>query len=100
MVIQLLSTKMGNIKYIQGDFDSAREFYSRALQIFPYDLEARINRAMAYEQLGRTEEALMDYKVFLSTPGNYVKEAKTFAFERIIALSGDRKGLESNIGAH
>lgn len=88
MYLQVLSTRMGNIKFMQSDLRSAIEFYSKALMIWPSDLEARINRAMAYERTGAIKEAIRDYEVFLSIPeSSLAAEPRLFAIQRLRALS-------------
>lgn len=87
MYLQVLSTRMGNIKFMQSDLKSAIEFYSKALMIWPSDLEARINRAMAYERIGAIKEAIRDYEVFLSIPeSSLAAEPRLFAIQRLNAL--------------
>jgi|GEM_PF-780219 len=94
MYLQVLSTKMGNIRFIQSDLKSAIEFYSRALMVWPSDLEARINRAMAYERIGKVKEAIRDYEIFLGTEQGFrMTEPRLFAMERLRALTGGGRSV-------
>lgn len=64
-----IHTLLGNIKLNQEDLSGALNHYNEAITLFPHDKEARINRAITYEKLGRKKEALSDYLFFLTIPG-------------------------------
>ncbi|MEW6713872.1 MAG: tetratricopeptide repeat protein [Nitrospirota bacterium] len=66
--MQSVYTPLGYIKLEKGDFEGAVYYYSEALAIFPFDRDARINRGIAYEKLGRYKEALADYQFYLTIP--------------------------------
>jgi hypothetical protein len=61
--------KLGHIKLDRDDLDGALHHYNEALGIYPYDKEARFNRAITYEKMGKLKDALVDYQFFLTTPG-------------------------------
>lgn len=86
--IQSVHTPLGYIKLERGDFEGAVYYYSEALAIFPFDREARINRGIAYEKLGRYKEALADYQFYLTIPThNNIPGSKQYAEERVRELS-------------
>lgn len=85
---QIVHTPMGHTKLDKGDFEGALHHYTQSLAIFPYDKEARVNRAITYEKMGRQKEALADYLFFLTTPGaNYLAGSRQHAEERVRELS-------------
>ena len=81
-------TSLGYIRLEQGDFEGALYYYSTALAYNPSDQEARVNRGITYEKLGRDKEALADYQIVLSLPEDYnIPGLRTYAEERMRALS-------------
>ncbi len=80
-------TNMGYILHARGDNEGALYYYTMALGVFPLDKEARLNRGIALENLGRTSEALADFKFFLAIPGYELAEARPYAEARIRELS-------------
>lgn len=76
-MLQDAYTPLGFVKLEKGDFNAAVYYYTRALEFFPLNRDARINRAIAYEKLGMLKEALADYKFYLNIqtynniPGSY-----------------------------
>lgn len=80
---------LGYIKLNKGDFLAALHHYDKALEISPSDKEARLNRGITYEKLGRTQDALKDYIFFLTSPGriDYIRGGREHAEMRIRALS-------------
>ncbi|WP_404300660.1 tetratricopeptide repeat protein [Alicycliphilus denitrificans] len=48
---------LGVILFNQKDWDSAREAYSRALQLNPQFLQPRFNLGLVYEQMGQSDSA-------------------------------------------
>lgn len=85
----MVNTFLGNIRLNRGDLQGALRNYSRALEIYPYDKEARLNRGITLEKLGRGQEALSDYLFFMSSPGNSdnLPGGRQHAEERIRELS-------------
>lgn len=84
-----IHTYLGNISLDGGDLNGALHHYDRAIEIFPYDKEARINRGVTLEKLGRSKEALTDYLFFLTTPGSSdnIAGARQHAETRVRELS-------------
>jgi len=65
----MIYTYLGNIKLNKEDLNGAMYCYGKALEIYPYDKEARLNRGITLEKLGRPREAITDYLFFLTSPG-------------------------------
>ncbi|OGW40149.1 MAG: hypothetical protein A2X58_07300 [Nitrospirae bacterium GWC2_56_14] len=86
-LIQGVHTKMGYIRLARGDSEGAVQSYTLALGIHPSDKEARLNRGIALENIGRQKEALNDFKLFLATPGYELADARPYAEGRIRELS-------------
>ena len=66
----MIHTYLGNINLNQGDLDDALYHYGKALEIYPLDKEAHLNRGITLEKLGRPKEAYTDYLFFTTMPGN------------------------------
>lgn len=67
----MIYTYLGNIKLNKEDLAGALYCYGKAIEVYPYDKEARLNRGITLEKLGRSKEALTDYLFFLSSPGSF-----------------------------
>jgi len=79
-------TRLGYIRLAKGDSQGALSYYTTALAIYPTDKEALLNRAIALENLGRSAEALADFRRFLTLPGYELADARPYVEERIRAL--------------
>jgi hypothetical protein len=66
----MIYTYLGNIKLNKEDLTGALYCYSKAIEVYPYDKEARLNRGITLEKLGRPKEAITDYLFFLTSPGS------------------------------
>ena len=66
----MIFTFLGNISLNKENLNSALYNYSKAIEVYPYDKEARLNRGITLEKLGRPKEAITDYLFFLTSPGN------------------------------
>jgi len=66
----MIYTYLGDIKLEKGDLNGAMYCYGKALEVYPYDKEARLNRGITLEKLGRPKEAITDYLFFLTSPGS------------------------------
>ncbi|HIJ86958.1 MAG TPA: tetratricopeptide repeat protein [Desulfuromonadales bacterium] len=64
----MIFTFLGNIKLNREDLKGALYNYSKAIEVYPYDKEARLNRGITLEKLGRPKEALTDYLFYLTSP--------------------------------
>jgi tetratricopeptide (TPR) repeat protein len=73
-----------------GEIDGAIAALSGLLQETPDDGAARFNRAMAYQEGGRYQEALADFRSYLqqAQPGERYYEAA----QRMVVLLGDLAG--------
>lgn len=65
----MIYTYLGDIKLDKGDLQAALYCYGKALEVYPYDKEARLNRGITLEKLGRPKEAITDYLFFMTSPG-------------------------------
>ncbi len=85
---QSVQTPLGYIRLEQGDLEGALYYYSEALSYYPLDSEARFNRGITYEKLGRYREAVADYQFFLTLPtDNHLPGARVYAEERVRELT-------------
>lgn len=90
--MQEVHTPLGYTRLEQGNFEGALSAYSRALEIYPLDKDARINRGIAFEKLGRYNEALADYQFFLTIPGyNNIPGSREHAERKVLELSRPQK---------
>jgi tetratricopeptide (TPR) repeat protein len=80
-------TKIGYIRLARGDSEGAVHYYTIALGLHPSDKEARLNRGIALENLGRQKDAINDFKHFLAISGNELADARPYAESRIRELS-------------
>ena len=85
--LQMVHTPMGSIRMARSDYEGAVYHYTEALAIYPLDKEALINRGIALENIGKHQEAVRDYQLFLSAPGKELSEMRTYAEERVRVLS-------------
>ncbi len=85
----MIFTYLGNIKLETGDLQNAMDYYGKAIEVYPYDKEARINRGITLERLGRPKDAVTDYIFFMTSPGSSdnLPGGREYAQERIKALS-------------
>jgi len=80
-------TALGLVRLEKGMFADAVKLYTRALEFFPLNRDARINRAIAYERLGMYREALKDYRFYLTiTTRNNIPGSNEYALRRIEEL--------------
>jgi tetratricopeptide (TPR) repeat protein len=66
----MIHTYLGNINLNMGDLDDALYHYGKALEVYPLDKEAHLNRGITLEKLGRPKEAYTDYLFFMTLPGS------------------------------
>jgi tetratricopeptide (TPR) repeat protein len=69
-----------------GDFQSAIEHYSEAINLDPKHFKAMFNRAFAYDKMGRYQEAVDDYTTALT-----IEPSNAFAYYNR-GISHDRRG--------
>lgn len=81
-----LRTQMGYVRLQRGDYEGALRQYEEALKVNPLDAEAHLNSGIALEKLLRYEEALVEYRRFLDTPGNELEGARRSIQLKILAL--------------
>ena len=82
-----LRTQMGYARMQRGDYEGALRHYAEAVRLNPNDAEAHYNSGMALEKLWRYDEAIVEYRLFLATPGNELADARPLAEERVRGLS-------------
>ena len=61
-----VSFNLGNVYFAKGDFEQARQYYTRTITADPSFASAYLNRANALVQSGQFEDALADYAAYLS----------------------------------
>jgi tetratricopeptide (TPR) repeat protein len=66
----MIYTRLGNIKLNKEDLAGAMYCYSKAIEVYPLDKEAHLNRGITLEKLGRPKEAYTDYLFFMTLPGS------------------------------
>lgn len=66
----MIYTYLGNIKLNREDLNGALYCYGKAIEVYPYDKEAHLNRGITLEKLGKPNEARTEYLYFLTSPGN------------------------------
>lgn len=89
--MSLVYTPLGYVRLEQGDFAGAVACYNKALAAVPEDRDARINRAIAYERLGMYQEALEDYRYYLSLTGhNNIPGSREYAEQKLRELTAGR----------
>lgn len=54
--------RLGNLRFAEGQFEKARDFYDRAILLMPNHLKAWFNKARALEELGCYREAQEAYR--------------------------------------
>jgi protein O-mannosyl-transferase len=82
---------LGYIRLERGDLGGAVKYLSEALRIQPNDREARINRGITYEKMGRFNEAVTDYEYYLKiSDSNDLPGSQEYALERVQALTSGR----------
>jgi hypothetical protein len=87
-----LWTQIGYVRLLRGDYGGALRRYTEALRLNPFDAEAHLNSAIALENLGRSDEAAIEYRNFLATPHNELAGARRMAVERVRAFSSLANG--------
>lgn len=81
-----ISVNIGNVYYLQGDFERAISAYNRALRMeFPAAHKALLNRGLASERLGRAQHAIDAYAAALA-----LEPSLEVARTRLRALSGEK----------
>lgn len=78
-----LHTQMGYVRLLKEDYKGALVHYDEAVKQDPLDAEAHISRGTVLEKLGMYEEAIYEYKQFLSTPGNEFAPLRSFAQAKV-----------------
>jgi hypothetical protein len=89
-----LRTQMGYARLLRNDFHGALHHYKEALKLNPSDAEAHLNSGIAFENLKRYDEAIMEYRSFLATPATELPAARPEIEAKILMLShrlSDRK---------
>jgi hypothetical protein len=82
-----LQTQLGYVRLLRKDYAGALQYYNEAIRLNVLDAEALLNRGVAYEQLGRNKEAVTDFRRFLELPVNDLSGQRSFAEQRIRALT-------------
>lgn len=84
---------LGYIRLQSGDLEGSSLYLTKALKLNPLDREARINRGITLEGMGRYREALEDYEYYLTLPNeNYLPGSREYAEEKVIELRQSVQG--------
>lgn len=86
-VFPRLRTQLGYVRLQRGDFEGALRHYAEAVKLNPADAEAHLNSGIALEKLGHYDEAIVEYRLFLATPGNELAGARPGAEQKVLGLS-------------
>jgi len=78
---------MGNIYYNRNMCREAIQEFDRALEVKPGYARAFLNKALAYEKLSMSSDAIEAYKGFLMFARNESKELVDFVSQRLRDLS-------------
>ncbi|MDR3161553.1 MAG: tetratricopeptide repeat protein [Spirochaetaceae bacterium] len=78
-----IAFNLGNVYYTKGDFETARQYYTQAIDADPAYGPAYLNRANALISKGTLREALADYELYLSLEP---RSAKRPRIEQMVAL--------------
>lgn len=81
-----LRTQLGYVHMLRQDYLGALQQYAEAVIVNPFDAEAHLNTGIAFEKLGRFDEALVAYQRFIDTPGGELPEARIATRQKIINL--------------
>jgi Tfp pilus assembly protein PilF len=60
---------LGGLRLLSKDYAGASNYYHRAVQADPGNVQARYNYARSLDVLGRSAEAVVEYRVFLQLAG-------------------------------
>lgn len=82
-----LRTQLGYVRLLRGDYEAALGHYSEAIRNDFLDAEAHLNAGIAFDRLGRYDEAVAAYRRFLAMPGDELAGSRPFAEDRVRVLS-------------
>ncbi len=74
-------TNLGNLAYLEGDYDTARDLYNRALRQNIFLPEPRFNLVRSYQEMGHFEKAMMAFE-------DYSMLGRTARWSRLLLLLG------------
>lgn len=74
-------TNLGNLAFLEGNHDTAREFYNRALRQNVFLREPRFNLVRSYQEMGHFEKAMSAFE-------DYSILTKTARWSRLLLLLG------------
>jgi tetratricopeptide (TPR) repeat protein len=109
VVIGCSSGSKGELLFEQGDFKGAIDYYSGVLSGDSNDLDARYNRARAYEELKMYDEAISDFNYILEKDERHLNARLSLAqvyysqgeySKSVVFSSGALKFHESSYRGH
>jgi tetratricopeptide (TPR) repeat protein len=91
--IYLVQYGMGVVCGMKGQYDEAIPYFDKAIEIFPYFVEAWFNKGASHQKLLEIEEMVMAFKkvVELGDPAeNFVRQAKNIITDLEISIRKDK----------
>lgn len=82
-----LQTQMGYVRLQWGDYEGALRHYAEAVRLDPSDAEAHLNSGIAFEMLGRYDEAIVEYRLFLAVGGRELAASRPMVEEKLRRLA-------------
>ncbi|MEZ4999982.1 MAG: tetratricopeptide repeat protein [Bacteroidales bacterium] len=68
-----INLRLGWLAYLQGSFTESKAYYSRAVALMPYSVEARFGLVYPSAAMGNWSEVIMQYEKILEiTPNNSI----------------------------
>lgn len=83
----------GNKRYLRGDYHSAINLYTKAIDECSENYEAFFNRGMAYHDLAMYHKAIKDFTTAISINSKFSEAYKNRALS-YYALNESKKALE------
>lgn len=74
--------QLGNVKYLQSNFNEAIKYYQRALEISPYHAAIRVNLAITLLKAGLFQEGWTEYEWRWRLPDSSSEEARKLSAPR------------------
>lgn len=83
--------ELGNLQYDQLNYSKAAEWYAKALEVRPNDVDVRNDRGGALFSAGRTDEAFVEFEKCLSLNPNHPQSLMNYGLA-LLKVKDDRAG--------